>query len=263
MLNGKHQRGGLTQGKRTGMGTSYGAQHRGAKDRNAGDSRDSQSRSGSSQWSQGMSPADRRIGHKVAPSPRHTELPGEGSESERSHVETSKPTGLTGHIKIQRLRTRRQSDHHDTERRATPSRLGAKIKSQMSKSRSPQKARFNKLPAQPSGGLSRGSSISIHDQFTLTHEQRQTKREYLQLEKDYKSALLDANLCSINEIRIDQNDGLRARILEDCFYDIKKKYLEFREDVANEKEILFNNALEQQKKLSMMKKHKDFHQGLK
>lgn len=105
--------------------------------------------------------------------------------------------------------------------------------------------------------------MSIKDQHSLTHEQKQTKREYLQLEKDYKSALLGANQCQINEIRIDQNDGLRARILETCFYDIKKKYLDFREDVANAKEILYNNALEQQKKLSMMKKHKDFHQGLK
>ena len=111
------------------MGTSYGAQHRGTKDRNGGDSRDSQSRSGSSQRSQGINPADRRMGHKVAPSPRQTEMPGDGSGSEYSHAEASRPAGLAGHIKIHRLKTRRESDPLENEGHPVPGRLGPKLKS--------------------------------------------------------------------------------------------------------------------------------------
>ena len=75
------------------------------------------------------------------------------------------------------------------------------------------------------------------------------KREYIALEKDYQKAVVGANMAKINEVRIDQNDGLRTRILGKTFYDIKKKYAAFREDHINAREILFNNALEQEKKL--------------
>lgn len=88
-----------------------------------------------------------------------------------------------------------------------------------------------------------------YDKQRLSLEQKALKREYIKLEKDYQKAVIGANIAKINEIRIDQNDGLRTRILGKTFYDIKKKYRGFKEDHINAKEILFNNTLEQEKKL--------------
>lgn len=86
--------------------------------------------------------------------------------------------------------------------------------------------------------------MTNYDKQKLSLEQQALKREYIRLEQDYQKAVVAANMAKINEIRIDQNDGLRTKILGRTFYDIKKQYMNFREDYINAKEILFNNSLE-------------------
>jgi len=63
---------------------------------------------------------------------------------------------------------------------------------------------------------------------------------------------MGAHQCRLDEIRIDQNDALRAQILQQILSDIRKVYLPFKEDVHNEKELLFNQALDQKTKLVMV-----------
>ena len=94
-------------------------------------------------------------------------------------------------------------------------------------------------------------------------EHKALKKEYGTFEEAYKVALMGAHQCRLDEIRIDQNDAMRAQILQQILSDIRKVYLPFKEDVHNEKELLFNQALDQKTKLVMVKKRKIFHDDLK
>ena len=66
-------------------------------------------------------------------------------------------------------------------------------------------------------------------------------------------ALLGAHACNLNEIRIDHNDSVRSFVLDTLLHDIRRHYRPFREDLRQEKEILFNSSLEQPRKLELIK----------
>ena len=81
---------------------------------------------------------------------------------------------------------------------------------------------------------------------------KKIREEYHEFEDSYKEALMGAHQCRLDELRIDQNDGLRATILDKILSDIRKAYLPFKEDAQNEKECLSNQALDQKTKLLMV-----------
>ena len=99
--------------------------------------------------------------------------------------------------------------------------------------------------------------------MNLKEEMKELKKEYAVFEEAYKVALMGAHQCRLDELRIDQNDALRAQILQRLLSDIRKVYAPFKEDVNNEKELLFNQALDQKTKLVMVEKRKAFHEDLK
>jgi hypothetical protein len=94
-------------------------------------------------------------------------------------------------------------------------------------------------------------------------EQKAVIKEFEELERQYHTAVIGRHKCQIDEIRTDQNDALRAQILELLMYDIYKKYYDYRNYVHSRHEILNNTSLEQHVKLSMMKKSRQFHNKLR
>lgn len=67
---------------------------------------------------------------------------------------------------------------------------------------------------------------------------KRIQAEYKQFEDEYKKALALYHKCKISEIRIDQNDGIRAEILENIFNDIVKTYYEYKEDKINQMRLV-------------------------
>jgi hypothetical protein len=64
-------------------------------------------------------------------------------------------------------------------------------------------------------------------------ETKNAEKEFYKLDAEYGQVIKERHNCLINEIRVDANDGLRAQIVENIFYDIQKNFKPFVTDIFN------------------------------
>ena len=74
---------------------------------------------------------------------------------------------------------------------------------------------------------------------------------------------MGAQQCRIDEMRIAQNDALRAKILQDLLEDIRRTYLAFKEDINDQNQLLTNRYLKKREQELIFQKRQSFHQNLK
>ena len=66
-------------------------------------------------------------------------------------------------------------------------------------------------------------------------------------------ALQGAHLCNIDEMRVDHNDGVRTFILDTLLLNIRKHSKAYKEDMQNERTILYGQNIEPSRKLALVK----------
>lgn len=123
----------------------------------------------------------------------------------------------------------------------------------------PPAARTPRQPAATSKRLKQPSRTSVgrpvprRSKETKGELHDEQKGEAKALEKEYMQALRGAHTCNLNEIRIDQNDSVRAFLLETLLVNIRKHYRAFREDMQNEQTILHGQNIDPSRKLGLVK----------